>query len=125
MALPSKLVSMHHERYHVSRFFSFASRSYFSRVLLSTIPVKYMIWPPIVDFPASGKIKKVFSLKFGHSEKHTKFEKILHYFFFQIFVCFSESPNFQNQISHVFVIRECIIGITVWPEPIWIKVKSW
>ena len=67
--LPSKLVSMHHERYHVSRFFSFASRSYFSRVLLSTIPVKYMIWPPIVDFPASGKNKKVFSLKFRHSEK--------------------------------------------------------
>ena len=50
---PSKLVSMHHDKYQVSRFFSFASRSYFSNVRLSTIPVKYMIWPPMVDFPAS------------------------------------------------------------------------
>merc|ERR1712045_851026 len=49
----SELVSIHHDRYHVSLFFSFASRSYFSRVRLSTMPVKYMIWPPIVDFPAS------------------------------------------------------------------------
>lgn len=51
--VPSKLVSMHHDKYQVSRFFSFASRSYFSKVRLSTIPVKYIIWPPIVDFPAS------------------------------------------------------------------------
>ncbi len=41
------------DTHQLSLFFSLASRSYFSRVLLSTIPVKYMIWPPMVDLPAS------------------------------------------------------------------------
>jgi hypothetical protein len=36
----------------------------------------------------------VFYGKFGLSEKHTKFEKNA-----QIFVCFSESPNFINPLS--------------------------
>merc|ERR1719278_2217509 len=51
--LSSALVSMHHDRYQVSLLISFASFSYFSRVLLSTMFVRYMIWPPMVDFPAS------------------------------------------------------------------------
>ena len=52
-SLPSWFVSNAQDRYQDSRFFSRASFSYFSKVLLSTIPVKNMIWPPIVDFPAS------------------------------------------------------------------------
>lgn len=55
--LPSRLVSSAQERYHVSLFFSLASRSYFSSVLFSTMPVRYMIWPPIVDLPASNKLR--------------------------------------------------------------------
>lgn len=47
---------MHQDRYQDSLFFSLASLSYFSRVLLSTMPVKYMSWPPMVDLPASGKM---------------------------------------------------------------------
>ncbi len=42
LSLSSWLVSRAQERYHVSLFFSFASRSYFSRVLLSTCPVRYL-----------------------------------------------------------------------------------
>ena len=106
-ARSSSLVSKAQDRYQLSRFFSFASRSYFSSVRLSTMPVKclegkdvsdmdvnadadgiyiphlimhswkdsiyaqrvlviyaksshhtrynltYIMWPPIVDFPAS------------------------------------------------------------------------
>merc|ERR1719278_2178042 len=51
--LSSALVSMHHERYQVSRLISFASFSYFSSVRLSTMLVRYMICPPMVDLPAS------------------------------------------------------------------------
>ena len=39
--------------YHDSRFFSFASFSYFWIVRSSTLPVRNRICPPIVDFPAS------------------------------------------------------------------------
>ena len=67
LSLSSSFVSMHldwkvkkklksqiyHERAHDSLFFSFDSRSYFSSVLASTIPVSFKIWPDIVDFPAS------------------------------------------------------------------------
>ena len=49
----SGLVSRAHEKYQVSRPFSLASLSNFSRVLLSTIPVSTRICPPVVDFPAS------------------------------------------------------------------------
>lgn len=51
--LPSWFVSRAHDKYQLSRDFSRASRSYFSKVRLSTIPVNDMICPPIVDFPAS------------------------------------------------------------------------
>ena len=40
LSLSSWLVSRAHERYQVSLFFSLASLSYFSSVLLSTCPVK-------------------------------------------------------------------------------------
>ncbi|KAH9392578.1 hypothetical protein TYRP_005660 [Tyrophagus putrescentiae] len=49
----SWLVSSAQLRYHDSRFFSFASRSYFSSVRLSTMPVRWSSWPPMVDLPAS------------------------------------------------------------------------
>ncbi len=51
---PSKLVSKAQDKYQDSLFFSRASFSYFSKVRLSTIPVKNMICPPMVDLPASG-----------------------------------------------------------------------
>ena len=60
--LPSRLVSRAQDKYHDSRFFSRASRSYFSSVRLSTMPVKYMIWPPMVDLPASGNRNRTFTL---------------------------------------------------------------
>lgn len=53
LVLPSWLVSKAQDRYHDSLLLSLASLSYFSNVLLSTIPVKAIICPPIVDFPAS------------------------------------------------------------------------
>ena len=62
----SALVSMHHERYQVSRFISFASFSYFSNVRLSTMFVRYIICPPMVDFPGG---------------KYWDFEKTKHRFY--------------------------------------------
>lgn len=64
---PSWFVSRAHDKYQLSLDFSRASRSYFSSVRLSTIPVSDIIWPPIVDFPASTNRK----LK-THSEYRTK-----------------------------------------------------
>lgn len=52
---PSWFVSKAHDKYQLSRDFSRASRSYFSNVRLSTMPVNDMICPPIVDLPASTK----------------------------------------------------------------------
>lgn len=58
--LPSWFVSKAHDKYQLSRDFSRASRSYFSNVLLSTIPVNDMICPPIVDLPASESMREWF-----------------------------------------------------------------
>ena len=42
LSLSSWLVSSAQDKYHVSLFFSLASRSYFSKVRLSTCPVRYL-----------------------------------------------------------------------------------
>lgn len=44
---------MMYARNQLSRFRSFASRSNFSIVRLSTMPVEYMMLPQMVDLPAS------------------------------------------------------------------------
>lgn len=65
---PVKHTNIIPSTYQLSRPFSFASRSYFSNVRLSTIPVKYISCPPIVDFPASTWPMKTIltrSLRFG------------------------------------------------------------
>ena len=55
----------------------------------------------------------VFSIKFGNSEKATKFEKIFHVKIFSNFVAFSEYPNFNiaavsNFMIHVSILKSNI-----------------
>ena len=79
LSLSSWLVSRAHERYHVSLFFSLASLSYFSKVRLSTIPVKNMIWPPIVDFPEQLAKSKAVEIRDGLEEKRWLKWKDIHF----------------------------------------------
>lgn len=58
LARSSLPVSRAQERYQDSRPSSFDSFSYFSKVLLSTIPVRKRMWPPMVDLPASKRACK-------------------------------------------------------------------
>ena len=53
-ARSSSFVSMMYARYQLSRFRSFASRSNFSMVRLSTLPVRNRMLPASVDLPASA-----------------------------------------------------------------------
>ena len=97
LSLSSWLVSRAHERYHVSLFFSLASLSYFSKVRLSTIPVKNMIWPPIVDFPEQTAKSKSVEIRDGLEEKRWLKWKDVH---------FTNSRAFQIQLIHYYLSLE-------------------